>query len=145
VYLEEVMDVLMPATEAVQEPKETEDSDPSIGPEQAATIERLLKQRRDTLRQVVELANAEYGAGRATQTDVVHATESLIEAELELTTDKAERIALREKRVESLRNLEQYTRAKQLVAVATSAELLAATAARLKAEIELLRERASDS
>ena len=63
-------------------------------------------------------------------------------AELELTTDKAERIALRERRLANMKELEELTRAMQEVGKAGFAEVFTTTATRIKAEIELLRERA---
>jgi hypothetical protein len=111
--------------------------------EQAAAIEGLLKQRRDTLQEMVDFAEEQYRAGHVQQDAVVRASESLIEAELDLATDKTERIALRERRLEIMKRMEEYTKAQREVAKANNAEVLAATAERLKAEIELLRERAS--
>lgn len=112
--------------------------------EQSAAIKRLLSQRRDTLREIVELAEAQYRDGRGQQRDVFRAAESLIDAELDLATDKAERIALRERRLDIMKRMEEHTRARREVAAVNNAEVLAATAERLKAEIELLQERASE-
>ncbi|MCP4679175.1 MAG: hypothetical protein GY854_27515, partial [Deltaproteobacteria bacterium] len=134
-------------------PASKEDSEKVVGmvqkreekSEQAAALERLLKQRRDTLREVVAFAEAQYRAGVTEQDAMFRASESLIAAELDLATDKAERIALREQRVEIMKQMEECTRAKRHVARVNNADVLAATAERLKAEIELLRERASEN
>jgi hypothetical protein len=112
---------------------------------QTAALERLLKQRRDTLREMVAFAETQYRAGVAEQDAMFRASESLIAAELDLATDKAERIALRERRLEIMKRMEEYTGALRDVAGANNADVLAATAERLKAEIELLRERASEN
>lgn len=52
-------------------------------------------------------------------------------------------VALREKRVEIMKRMEEHTKAQREVALVNNADVLAATDGRLKAEIELLRERAS--
>ena len=126
----------------IQELEGKEKADPPVDENQAAAIESLLKQRRDILRQMVDMVEDACRQGRRQYADMVRASESLIEAELELTTDKAERIALRKRRLDGMKTLEEIARAQQQVGRAVHSELFAATAARLKAEIDLLRERA---
>lgn len=112
--------------------------------EQAAAIKRLLKQRRDTLREIVALVEGQFRNGLVQQDAVVRASESLIAAELDLATDKAERIALRERRVENMKRMEEYANVQREIAAVNSTAVLTATAERLKAEIELLQERANE-
>lgn len=111
--------------------------------EQATAIQRLLEERRDTLQQMVDSVKEQYRAGHAQMDAVLHASESLIEAELDLAKDQAERIALCERCVENVKELEAYTTTQFESGRLSHAETLAAKAARIKAEIELLRERAS--
>ncbi len=113
-----------------------------VDKKQAAVIEKLIEQRRDVLQSMVDAVVAEFRAGKAVHADVVRATESMIAAELELTTDKAKRVALHERRLKGLKELEDLAKAKHEMGRAEIAEVFAAKDARIKAEIELLRERA---
>ncbi len=118
-------------------------AEPAAGEETAAALERLLSQRRDTLQELVDFVELQYREGHAQLDAVVRASESLIDAQLDLAVDKSERIALRERRVENMKRLEELAKASRDVARVNNAEVLSATATRLKAEIELLRESAT--
>jgi len=110
----------------------------------AARIVSLLKERRDTFRQLATVVEQAYRQGEGTFASVIQASNSLLEVELDLATDKAERITLHEKRVANVKQMEQITMALHRNREATRVDVLAAKGARLKAEIELLREQASD-
>jgi hypothetical protein len=109
-----------------------------------AEIETLLKERRDTLGQLVALGEESYRQGETGQDSVIRGYDSFLEAELDLATDKSERIALYEKRVDNIKKLEHITMLLRQANEAGQVDVLAAKAARLKAEIEFLRARASN-
>lgn len=105
----------------------------------SAKLETLLRQRRDTLRQLLNLAETQFRNSETTQDIVIHASNRLLEAELELLTAKAERMRAHEKLVENMRNLEQIAAARRRLGTGSGEDVLIAMSARLKAEIELLR------
>ncbi len=107
-------------------------AEPAAGEETAAALERLLSQRRDTLQELVDFVELQYREGHAQLDAVVRASESLIDAQLDLAVDKPERIALRERRVENMKRLEELAKASRDVARVNNAEVLTATATRLK-------------
>jgi hypothetical protein len=131
---------------AEENPTEAQAADPpaSQNNETSKQLESLLKERRDTLRRLVDILDAQHrqGFGGQEQEDVVlYASNELFDAELDLATTKTERIAIREKIVANLRQVEK--RAEMRVGVTTAKKSLEAKAARLKAEIQLLREKES--
>ena len=118
-------------------------------PEQHETskqLESLLKERRDTLRELVDILDGRYRAGAVTEEAVLRASGQLLGAELDLASTKAERIAIREKLVANLRRIEKVTEDQAQVGslALRPDDVLQAKAARLKAEIQLLREKASN-
>jgi outer membrane protein TolC len=98
-------------------------------------------ERRETLRQLVKAAEQHYRSGNTTLPSVIRASNLLLEAELEAAKTKAERIALYEKMVENLRELEKVAEAGYKAGVRPMDDVLEARAARLKAEIQLAREK----
>lgn len=107
-------------------------------------INKLLAERRDTLRGVVDAAMEQYISGEALLDTVIHARKGLLEAEMELATTNAERIRIHEKRVKNLRQLEDSVKDRHAAGTAGVRQVLTAKAARLKAEVELLRAQATD-
>ena len=103
-------------------------------------INSLLVERRDTLRQLVDSVTAQYKAGRTTLDNVIRARNGLLDAELEIAKTKTERIRIHEERVKNFRDLENAIKRRYTVGKGTYEEMLTAKAARLKSEIELLRE-----
>jgi outer membrane protein TolC len=104
-------------------------------------LEDLLRQRRQTLRTLVDVAEKHYRTGRVPFDVVVRASNDLWEAELALAKGKEERLRLRAKIVENLRKLEDLVQARFQLGKTTLDEVLSAKAARLKAEILLLAEK----
>lgn len=104
-------------------------------------LEALLKERHDTLRKLVEYYEYSYREGKRDYEDVLHAKSQLLEAELDMVGSKAERIRVREEQVNNLRNLEEIVEAKLQAMAESPDKLLLAKARRLKAEIELEREK----
>ena len=70
-------------------------------------------------------------------TRIIH---NLLDAELELAPNRAARIALREQMVNQLKEIEKVADEAVRVGVAENADLLEVKAARLQAEIDLVRE-----
>jgi len=75
---------------------------------------------------------------------VLRASELLLEAELDLAETKAERIAVRDKLVANLRQREEAVLARYRIGAEQYDSVLQVTAARLKAEIKLLREQSGE-
>ncbi len=94
----------------------------------------------DTLRQLVDSVTALHKLGDATLDNVLHAQNELLNAELEIVTTDAERTQIREEQVKNFREIENAMKRRHEVAQVTIREVLTARAARLEAEIKLLRE-----
>ena len=109
----------------------------------SAEIEALLKERRNTLQQLVESIEALYRSGVAPLDYLLRATDELLAAQLELAKSKEERIAIYRERLKNARRLENRSETIHKEGRASVTEYLRAKAARLKAEIELARERES--
>jgi outer membrane protein TolC len=113
-------------------------------PQQSAAshpLQSLLKERVDTLRHLVEILDAQSQSGVVTKETVILASNQLLDAELELAKTKADRVALHEKLVGNLRRLEEFANGQYRDGRCTLDGPLRAKAARLKAEIQLLREK----
>ncbi|MEN6497741.1 MAG: hypothetical protein ABFD16_25865 [Thermoguttaceae bacterium] len=113
----------------------------ATAPDAAKQLQSLLEERRDTLRKLLKHVESQHASGNATEVAVIRASNQLIEAELELVRTKPERIALFEKIVDNLRRAEQWTEARYEAGRCTWEDALAAKAARLQGEINLVRER----
>jgi hypothetical protein len=110
-------------------------------------LEALLRERQETLGKIVEILDARYRrgiGGEDTAVNLTHAKAQLYDAQLDLAKTKDERIAIREKIVANLREVERRAEARVQGGGADALlqkSLLEAKAARLKAEIQLLREK----
>jgi hypothetical protein len=98
----------------------------------------LRKERRDALRDAVDVAMALYRKARIEQGPVLRITNTLLNAELDLAPDRAARIALREQTIKQLRSIEELAVTRKEAARGTQIEILEAQADRLQAEIDLL-------
>jgi outer membrane protein TolC len=113
---------------------------------QAATdvkINKLLVERRDTLRKLLGAVTVQHRAGQTTINKVIQAQNGLLDAELQLADTKEERIRIHEKRLENSRNLENLVEHQHAAAAVAIDQVLVAKAARLQAEIDLLRAQAA--
>jgi outer membrane protein TolC len=127
---------------ALRKPAGAGDKEEMKKGEASEQIESLLKERRDTLRRVVDVLTQQYENGSAAFESIMLASERLFDAELELAATKAERIAIYEKRVSALRAMEKFAEGRFKAGFRTTeVELLDARAARLQAQIRLLREK----
>ena len=113
--------------------------------EQNATSDKklnsVLTERRDTLRQIVNIVESRRSQGDETIDNVIKARNELLDAELDIAKTRAERVRIREEQVKNFRNLENVlTRRHESGGEITNVEVLVAKAVRLEAEIALLRE-----
>ena len=109
---------------------------------QGQKIEELLKERRDTLQQLVDVVTAEYRQGTTGFESVARATDQLIEAELDLAKDAETRITILQRRLELMKSLFSMVEARFESGQVTQAQVLAAKAALLESRIHLAREQA---
>ena len=103
-------------------------------------IETLLVQRRDVLRERVAAAEAAYNVGNGDIKSLSAAQHDLLHAELELCTEPTERVELRSSLVVNRKRTEEIISQQFATGSSTREDLLWATAERLQAEIDLLRE-----
>lgn len=108
--------------------------------EPANPIEALQFERIETLRQLVEFKQVFFGEGLLTLDEMAQATLALLDAELEVTHDPAERVAICEQRLELLQDVERIVAIGVQAATFPQSELLAVQAERMLVEIQLLRE-----
>ncbi len=106
-------------------------------------ITALRKERRDALLEASDAAEQMYRIARSDYASVGRLKAELLNAELDLAPDHAARVAVRERLVEQLREIEQAVNGRVEAARAVRSELLEAKAARLKAEIDLALELAT--
>jgi outer membrane protein TolC len=78
--------------------------------------------------------------GQTTLDNVIRERNRLLEAELEIAKTSIDRIRIREERVKNFRDLENEIKQRHKAGQVTNDKILVAKAARLQAEIELLRE-----
>ncbi len=109
------------------------------GPD-AERVTALRKERREVLRQAVKESEEGYRNGVMPYTSVSRITISLLNAELDLAPDHAGRVAIRERTVEQFKVIEKTVAVSVQGGTAENTDLLEAKAARLQAEIDLLRE-----
>ena len=110
-------------------------------------INRLMEERRDALQKIVEVFKSKYDRGMVKIDTVYRAQNDLLNAELDLATTKGDRVAIMKKQLENFQSME--SRALELQKIGAQGGevevVLTATAARLQAEIQWLREsRTSD-
>ena len=103
----------------------------------------LQESRRDTLKRVEVILDSKFKSGLTTANEVLNARIPLLEAELELARSQQERIAIFEKMLEVQteveRNLSGMVNSGGGREGAGPVDLLTATAARIKAEIDLYK------
>ena len=104
-------------------------------------LTRLLTQRRDTLQMRVELLEQRLAQSEATIDSVVTARNQLLDANLQLATTKKQRLEILRKRIDNMRELEDAMKQRHEDGKTTMVSVLAVTAGRLQAEIDLAREK----
>ncbi|MGN6135809.1 MAG: hypothetical protein ACTHOU_15080 [Aureliella sp.] len=106
----------------------------------ATKLKVLLQERCDILQRRVDTVQALVASGRAGPETVVAARGDLLDAQLALATDKAQKIEVLERKVDNAKQYEQLKQKGFEAAQSGYPEALLATAQRLEAEIELLRQ-----
>jgi hypothetical protein len=110
-------------------------------PADPARLRAARKERRDALRTQLDGLFTLIQTGKTTFSVAVDAREKLLEAELDLCDEPAERTRLHEGHLQFARPLEQSTRERFEAGAATHHDAAWARAVRVKAEIDLFRER----
>ena len=100
--------------------------------------------RRDVLKEAVEILGASFGQGTISLDAVVAANVALFEAELELPGSKEERLLVLQQLLEQHKWLEKRMADMFEVGVGHQEDYLTAKAARLKVEIELHKVRKAE-
>lgn len=118
--------------------------DTSQDAEETGSLDELLRQRRDTLQQLVEVVTEEYRIGTKSFNSVVQAKDRLIDAELELADSRQERLALLQQQVEMFEAFSAMTDERFALGQVPQSDRLAVRAAFLDAKIKLARERERD-
>jgi hypothetical protein len=104
-------------------------------------VTSLLEQRRDVLKTRLAMLEALFRAGkRTTPEEVIAARDDLLDAEFEVASDRAQRVAVLQKKLTNAKQFEALMKRRKNDARATEADVLMATARRLAVEIELARE-----
>lgn len=107
-------------------------------------LRELLAERRETLYHLANFAFNRFQNGQGDLQSVCEAQILAMEGDLEMARDSKTRLAIHEKQVKVFRNLEEMVKVRVQAGQAGQEEILAAKAARLKAEIDLVREQAKD-
>ena len=103
----------------------------------------LLTARRDTLQAIVNVIEGRYRDGTERFASVADARDKYLLAELKLAKTKQQRIELCKKRIDNLRELEKSETVRSNHGTAKVEVKMLATAARLQAEIDCIREQAT--
>jgi hypothetical protein len=104
-------------------------------------VTTILGERLDVLRQVEGLQVEAYRRGEAPFDSVLAVQKEVIEASLELTDQKEERVRLLERLLNTMTEFERMAQQRHQAGLAVFVDVLKAKAARLKAQAELIRER----
>ncbi len=105
------------------------------------SVDELLHDKHAVLSQLVKVQSEAYRRGEASIGAVVSAHQRLLEVDMELATTDADRITLLENAVHLASDLERVVTANFKAGSASQADVLRSQAARIDAEILLLRQR----
>ena len=103
-------------------------------------LNQLLRERLETAKQRVAVMQAGYEAGQVPQEEVLNAHSDLLRAELGLAETKDQRIAILRRLVDKLAELEKHAKEMERVGQGHVGAVLSMQAARLDAEVALVRE-----
>jgi len=131
--------LLLVAWLTVPESDAQQNTDIKVDPQ----LNDLLTARRDTLQAIVNAVEVRYRDGTGQFASVADARDKYILAELELAKTKQQRIELCKKRIDNLRELEKSETVRSEKGTAKVEVKMLATAARLQAEIDCVREQAT--
>ena len=114
-------------------------SGPVLDKATAAEVRKLQEQRRDLLRQALEVRVRLYQAARAELGGVIETSERLLAAEVDLAATNAERIGAHERHLKMARTLVEVAKARHDSGRGHAADLYDAQASSLQAQIGLLK------
>ncbi len=106
-------------------------------------VEKVLRERLAALREVAELQRELFKVGRIGFVEMNVAARAPFEAELELAASLTERIRIREAQLKNAQDLEEITEARADMGFGSRLDVKIATAARLRAQADLLIEKKS--
>ena len=112
----------------------------ATGSDSGAALNELLTKRRDTLKERADVLEQMYTDGSVSLTTILAGRDQLLDAELQLVKTKEQRLTLYQKRLDNMRALEDTVKKRYEAGQSTLESKLSATAARLQAEIDPLRE-----
>ena len=104
------------------------------------TLKRLLTSRRDVLKRVYEVTKRRHEDGTGGFDSYILARDAYLLAQFELAESKKQRIEICKERVENLRRLEESAKVRSESGSAKIEEQWIATAVRLQAEIDCVKE-----
>ena len=107
-------------------------------------LRALLEARREVLKETVEILGVRFREGGSSPDALVAANVALLEAELELSGSKVERVHVLQQLLEQHKELEQRMEEMSDLGVGRPEDYLTAKAARLTAEIELHKARKAE-
>ena len=129
-------------------PTPSRDSGAKLDKETLAKIRKLQLERRDELKKAMTALEEEFLAGRGTLDILLKTSRLLLQAELDVATTAAQRVAAHAAHLRITKRIEKVTRARHEAGRAKQADTHQARAARLEAEIDWLkaggREKAKD-
>ncbi|TWT65697.1 TolC family protein [Crateriforma conspicua] len=102
-------------------------------------IRKLLTERRDTYKSLVEIVNESYLVGRAEHRQLIQVQNDLLQAELDLATTRSERLKIHQQLVDNLQAYEKLLEARFANGTTQQTDVLSTKADRLKAEVALRR------
>lgn len=108
--------------------------------EKPKPIEQLLSQKRDLLKQRLDIVSIRFADASTTLSALLDAQQDLLEVELALAKTKAERIRLKLSHLKAMRNLEKQHKKLFEFGNTTKDNVLIVRAAMIDAEIALLKE-----
>jgi hypothetical protein len=108
-------------------------------PDRSPRVKKLLTERRDAARELMEVRRLQMEAGKSTPRELLDAVEIVLEAELPLAETRPDRLAVLRARLEGLKQAEEVDKARFEVGRISPADYQTMRAARLAAEIDLLR------
>ena len=107
---------------------------------QAAKIAKLMHQKHDALQQRYEVIKGRYQDGSVQYDHVAAAYDDVMKARLDLAASRQERLGICKQRVDNLRSLEELVESRVKTGQEPMEHKLLATASRIQAEIDCLRE-----
>ena len=106
-------------------------------------VEKILRERLVILKEAAQLQREAYRTGSANFTSTLVTDRTVLEAELELANNAADRVRVREEMLKVAETLEKATEQLAKAAEAPRTDLLSARANRLRAAADLILEKAA--